>query len=179
MRHPRLLLLLASLVWLAGCGCSDSPGVDPLNQEELATLPAITPPQLRELLDAQKGKVVVLAVWSVRRQASVDAYPQLKALCPGGPDAEPVVIAVNIDRVSDVRDKVLPIVKQAQPTFLNRVLSVGPEALATFIDKNWTGELPALALYDRAGRKVASGHGPAALAGIQARLPKLLKKPKR
>ena len=171
-----LLLALSLALGLGGCGCSDEAGPEPLSGKELEQIPALTPMQLQELLAAHKGKVVVLAVWSVRREASVAMYPKLNELLQGD---EPVVIAVNIDRVTDVRDKVLPILRKEQPKFLNRVLSVGPEALASFIDANkWAGQLPALALYDRAGQKAAAFYGDGALDKARAKLPSLLKKPK-
>ena len=172
----RNLLPIGLVLAVALCGCSDTPGVDPLSEKELTAIPALTPMQLKEWLEAHKGKVVVLAVWSIRREASVAMYPKLKELHHGD---EPVVIAVNIDRVSDIREKVLPIVKREQPKFLNRVLSVGPEALASFIDPNWTGQLPALALYDRAGKKAAAFHGTDAFEKAKAKLAELMKKPKR
>ena len=125
MRYP-LWFLLACAIGLGGCGCSEGP--EPLSSRELTQIPALSPPELKEFLDAQKGKVVVLAVWSVRREASLAAYPKLKELQGGD---EPVIIAVNIDRVSDIRDKVLPIIRKEQPTFLNRVVSAGPDALAS------------------------------------------------
>lgn len=169
----RALLVMLLALALGGCGCSDDPGVDPLSDRELEAIPALTPTQLQDLLDAHKGKLVVLAVWSVRREASVAAYRRLGEL-PDEP--EPVVLAINIDRVSDIRDKVLPILRETKPAFENRVLSVGPEALATFIDRNtWAGQLPAFALYGRDGKKLAAFHGPDALDSAKAELAKLLK----
>lgn len=172
-----LVLGVLIILSLGGCGCSDDPGVDPLSRGELDQIPALTPVKLKELLEAQKGKIAVLAIWSIRREDSVAMYPRLNELATGG--AEPVVIAVNIDRVADIRDKVLPIVKREKPKFLNHVLSVGPEALTTFIDPNWPGQLPALALYDRAGKRSAAFFGPDALDKTKAALAKLLKKGKR
>ena len=169
----RALLVMLLALALGGCGCSDDPGVDPLTDRELEAIPALSPTQLQDLLDAQKGKLVVLAVWSVRREASVAAYRRLGEL-RGEP--EPVVLAIDIDRVSDVREKVLPILRETKPQFENRVLSVGPEALATFIDRNtWAGQLPAFALYGRDGKKLAAFHGPDALDRARAELGKLLK----
>jgi len=163
------------VAWGLLVGCSgEPPQPDRLTGDELARIPVLEPGKIGALLESHKGKVVVLVVWSVRREACVAMYPQLGTLSGGG--AEPVVIAVNIDRVDDVRNKVLPLLDEHQPKFLNRICRAGPDALAAFVDPRWMGQVPALAVYDRAGRRVAAFMGEDALAQLKGRLPKLLKR---
>ena len=176
-RARRLVLALALTLAVGGCSCSRDTGPAPLSEQQLARIPPVTPEGLQSLLAEQQGKVVVLAVWSVTRQASLAVYPKLGDLAGAG--GEPVVIAVNIDHVDDVRDQVLPLLDKHQPTFVNRVCRVGPEGLASFMDMRWSGQVPALSLFDRGGKKVATFHGPGAFAKAQAVLPTLLKSAKR
>ena len=172
--RPALAVGLVLLVGLVGCS-REPPPAETLTDEELAKCPAVDPAQLKALLAEQKGKVVVLAVWSVRREACVAMCPRLGELAKAG-GAGPVVVAVNIDRVADVREKVLPMIGEPQPPLLHRVVHGGPDALATFIGEEWMGAVPAIALYDRQGKRVAAFFGDDALPKAQERLAKLLPK---
>ena len=167
-------MMLAGLVLcVAFAGCSsEPPRLEPLTDEELARLPAVSPDELKALLDAQKGKVVVMAIWSVRREACLAMYPKLADLCKGG--AEPVVIAVNIDNLTDVRKKVFPLLEQHKPKFLNRVCRADPDALAAFVDPSWMGRVPAIVLFDRDGSRTETLLGENALTAAQQRLRELL-----
>ena len=166
--------LLAGLALLAFTGCSDEPpSIPPLSKNELAKIPAVRPEQLASFIDSQKGKVVVLAVWSVRRDACLAMYPELGTLCSGGAD-EPVVVAVSIDRVDDVRAKILPLIKKHRPKFLNRVVPGGHDAVAGLMGKNWSGQVPAIALRDRDGEPAGFFYGQTALAKARRRLDQLL-----
>lgn len=169
-----LLLGLALWLGLGGCSCSEEPPrIEPLSKQELAKIPAVGPQDLQALLDGQKGKVVVLVVWSVRREACLAMYPKLNDLLKEGA-GETVVIAVNIDRVADVRKEVLPMLAQHRPKFLNRVVRAGPEALASFVGVDWSGQVPAIAIRDRSGSKVAAFYGKRALDRAKARVAELL-----
>ena len=152
--------VVAAGVLLGGCSCSDKrASVAPLSEQERATLPTVSPEQLQSLLDAEKGKVIVLVVWSVRRPACTAMFPKLGGLAAQGA----TIVAINIDRVDDVRKKVLPLLDQHRPTFTNRVLAAGPEALAPFVGTDWSGQVPALVVRDRAGQRVATYYGEGAL----------------
>jgi hypothetical protein len=165
---------VALLVTLGGCSCSEEPPkVEPLSDRELAKLPAVTPEELQALLEAQKGKLVALVVWSVRREDCVALYPRLSELAQGR-DADLTILAVSIDRVSDVREKALPLVEQHGGKWLNRVVRAGPEALAAFVGTDWSGQVPAIALLGRDGRPAGTFYGGTALAKAQARLRELL-----
>jgi hypothetical protein len=166
------------LVLVAGCS-SDTPAeMAPLSKQELAELPAVSYAELDALVKAQKGKVGVLAVWSVRREPCLAMYAKLGALGKGGADAAPAVIALNIDRVDDVRSKVMPMVKQQGAALLNRVFRGAPEELTGLFGNAWGGRVPAICLFDREGTKAAAFNGDDALAKAEPRLKELLEQQK-
>jgi len=173
VRVNLLIGLVALTVWCGGCTCSrEPPKVKPLTKEELAQIPEITPPQLQDLLAKHKGKLVVLVVWSVRHPGCAAMYPELNGLAG---DPEPVVIAVSIDRVDDVRAKVIPMLKDHKETFINHVVRGGADPLASFVGADWTGgRVPAIVLYRRDGARDKAFYGDAALDTARRRLKQLL-----
>ena len=168
-----LLVGLALVFSFGGCTCSRKPPkVEPLSKEELASIPEITPPQLQALLAKHKGKVVVLVVWSVRHNGCVAMYPKLNGLAGG---AEPVVIAVSIDRVDDVRSKVIPMLEEQKPKFINHVVRGGADPLASFVGMDWSGgRVPAIVVYRRDGARDKAFYGDAALDTARRRVKQLL-----
>ncbi|MFC1806185.1 hypothetical protein ACFL09_04305, partial [Planctomycetota bacterium] len=124
-----------------------------LSETEQAVLPAIDGVKLKALIEGQKGKVVVLAAWSATDAASTTLYPKLAQLAAPEAKAGPVVIAVNVDGLSDARAKALPLVTAHKGATVNHALVGGTMELMGLVDIAWGGKPPALWLYDHEGKQ--------------------------
>ena len=158
------LVGLAAIV-AVGCSSGDAPTLDPLSQEEQALLPAVDSDGLKALLASHRGESVVLVVWSAGHQDCEGLLPALAGL-----EKSAAVITLSIDRVDDVRGKVLPIVKQHGGAFENRVFGGAPPDVETFLKPQWSWRVPAIVLYDKGGTKVAELYGREAVAKARAKV---------
>ena len=162
----RCTLLLGLVVVVAvGCSSDDAPKLDPLSQEEQAALPSVDSDGLKALLASHKGKAAVLAVWSAGHKDCEGLLPALAGVEKGA-----AVITLSIDRVDDVREKVLPIVTEHGGAFENRVFGGAPPDIETFLKPEWSWRVPAIVLYGRGGSKVAEFYGREAVARAKAKL---------
>ena len=168
-----LLVGLAAVV-AAGCSSGDAPELDPLSKREQSALPAVDAAGLKTLLDGHKGKLVVLAVWSAGTKECEGLFAGLAKLAGSAPGT--VVVTLNIDRVDDVRDKVLPVVEEQGGQCENRVFGGDPMDVEPLLSPDWGWRVPALAVYDRKGKKAGEFYGRGALGQAEAALRKLLKK---
>lgn len=130
---------------------------------------------LSRLLAAKRGKVVLLSFWATWCQPCVQEFPGLVRLSrkygPRGLD----VISVSVDDSASLRSAVLPFVRKQRPGFPVLIRHAkDDEAFINRVDRNWTGALPALFLFDKAGRKRTSFIGETALATVERAVGKLL-----
>lgn len=157
---------------LLGCSSHERAEMAPLSERETDKLPAVNYAKLDALLKQQRGKVVVLAAWSIRHGGSVAAYDKLPTLAADA--GELAIIALNIDRVDEVRSKVIPHVEGKKDGVIDRVLVAAPEEVMSLFDFNWGGQVPAISLFDRQGKRVESFYGADAFGKAKARVSQLL-----
>ena len=139
-----MVLAVAAAGLVAGCSSKEPETVGSLSDTERAVLPVADAAALRAMVAEHKAKVVVLAAWSVRQEGCVELYRGLGSLCAGKDKGGPVVIAVNLDGVDDVREKVVPLVRAQQPGVVNRVFDGSPMDMTTVVPSSWGGLLPAV-----------------------------------
>lgn len=161
-------IVLACVV--AGCSCGEPEALDSLSQEERETLAVLDHEGLAKLLAEHQGQPVVLAGWSANVERYAGFYRGLADLAKPGPEQGPAVIAMNLDGAAAVREKVLPLVREAGGRVANCVFDGEQMMLTAVVDSEWAGAVPALWVYDAKGQLEASFYGEGALAKAAAHL---------
>ncbi len=158
----RLLLWGLLLMFAAGCGSDEPVTFDSLSDAERAQLRAVDYAALKALLAEHKGKPVVLAAWSARREDCVEFYRGLSELAARG-DPKPVLIALSLDGPADLRRRILPLVREHGKGLVNCVFDDDQMMLLGLVDPAWAGRTPALWLFDAQGKLATSFYGQGAL----------------
>jgi hypothetical protein len=171
MRRLMALAALAAAGLVVGCSSGEPETAKPLSGTEQAVLPVADAAALRALVAEQKGKVVVLAAWSVRQEGCVELYGELGSLCAAKSHRGPVVIAVNLDGPDDVREQVLTLVREKGAGMENRHFEGSPMDMTTVVQSSWGGQLPAVwVVYERRGTQADLFSGKGALEKAKAKL---------
>ena len=142
-----------------------------LTAEPLAKINEIGYPKM---IAAQKGKVVLVDFWATWCVPCRKEMPELAKLEAKLKAKGLVLIPISADEPEN---------EAAAREFLSKagIKTQGylkapqdDDAFIRAIDPKWGGELPALVLYDKAGRKVQIWKGETAIAAIEAAVNKLL-----
>ncbi len=127
-----------------------------------------------KLVADQKGKVLLVNFWATWCQPCRKEMPALAKLAAKLQPKGFVLATVSADEPED-SDTALAFVRQAGvkgPSYLKRVKN--DDKFIASLEPKWSGALPALAMYDRTGKKVRVVIGEADLAKVEAELMKLL-----
>jgi hypothetical protein len=149
MRVSSALFLAAGLV-LA------QPKLTPLNE---ASFP--------KMVAAHKGKIVLVDFWEM---------PQLVKLADRLRARGLDVVTVSADEPAKelAASKVLAENSVVPPVYLAKVAEDDKDKFYNSIDKKWSGEMPAMFIYDRSGKLVRSFLGETPVKDIEAAIQKLL-----
>ena len=108
---------------------------------------------LRKAVAAHKGRPVLLSFWATWCKPCVEEFPELIALARERRDV--VVLSVSIDDKDD-RGAVEAFLAQQRPPFQVYAKAPGDdEAFINAVDREWSGVVPALIVFDRAGHRSA------------------------
>jgi thiol-disulfide isomerase/thioredoxin len=127
-----------------------------------------------KLIAAQKGKVVLVdfwATWCVPCRKELPELVKLEAKLRARGLALVTISADEVENEAGARE-FLAAAGVKSTAFLK--VPKDDDAFIRAIDPKWSGELPALVLYDKAGRKVKIWKGETAVAEIEAAVAKLL-----
>lgn len=124
----------------------------------------------RKTIAAGKGKVLMVNFWATWCEPCRKEMPALAKLAGKGlqlvtisaDEPEDAAAALQFLRKSGVRE----------PAYLKQVKD--DDAFIRSVDPKWSGALPALILFDRAGRKVRTFIGETDLKVVEAEIRKLL-----
>jgi thiol-disulfide isomerase/thioredoxin len=137
-------------------------------------LPKINEISYPKTIAAQKGKVVLVDFWATwcvpcRKEMPEVAKLEAKLKAKGF-----VVIPISSDEPENDAAARAFLSKSGiqSPGFLKAPKD--DDAFIRAIDAKWSGELPALVLYDKTGKKVQIWKGETAIATIEAAVAKLL-----
>jgi len=163
----RLLPLLLLAAALAGCGRSDAPASAALYDEDDVLLLPITADDLLERVRDADADLVVVNFWASWCAPCREEFPDL--LRYDREHADAAVRFVSIDFEDDIPHAVAFLREQGftGETYL-RTGRDGP-----FIDAvspDWTGALPATAVYTRKGTQIAFWEGKVSYAELAARV---------
>jgi len=177
---------------VAGCSVEEESSRTPKARSEFATpIPAPTADRgataaidlqpvdeagIAKAVVSHRGEVVVLDVWATWCGPCVKEFPRLaKWNAKYGPEGL-AVIAVSIDNEEDRESKVLPFLRKQDTEGVDLLQYIGGDhdAMVNSIDREWAGEVPALFIYDRAGKRVASLPGEREAKDVEARIEDVL-----
>jgi thiol-disulfide isomerase/thioredoxin len=162
MRHKKGDRIMKWLLALAALAAAAQP---------LARINETSYPQM---IAAQKGKVVLVDFWATWCVPCRKEMPELAKLESRLKAKGLVLIPISADEPEN---------EAAAREFLSKAGVKTPgylkapkddDAFIRGVDPKWGGELPALVLYDKAGRKVQIWKGETAMASIEAAVNKLL-----
>ncbi|MGA3186579.1 MAG: TlpA disulfide reductase family protein [Bryobacteraceae bacterium] len=158
MRVSSALFLAAGLV-LA------QPKLTPLNE---ASFP--------KMVAAHKGKIVLVDFWATWCVPCRAEMPQLVKLADRLRARGLDVVTVSADEPAKelAASKVLAENSVVPPVYLAKVSEDDKDKFYNSIDKKWSGEMPAMFIYDRSGKLVRSFLGETPVKDIEAAIQKLL-----
>jgi thiol-disulfide isomerase/thioredoxin len=140
----------------------------------LATLLPIDETGFQKLVAAHKGKVVLYSFWATWCEPCRAEMPQLIKLQAKLKDRGLDLVTISADEPEQEADTEKVLKQFGSPSPAYRKQARKDEQFIDAIDPNWSGALPALFLYDRAGRKVRSFIGETEMTTIEAAVQKLL-----
>jgi thiol-disulfide isomerase/thioredoxin len=128
----------------------------------------------QKLLASQRGKVVLFDFWATWCEPCREELPSLARLSSALRERGLVLITVSADEPEQEKDALglLRRTSVSGAAYVKRARS--DEDFINFIDPKWSGALPALFLYDRAGRRAATFIGETEPSTVEAAVRKLL-----
>lgn len=121
----------------------------------------------QRLIAESRGKVLLIDFWATWCAPCLEEMPLLVALQRKYAARGLRLVTVSADEEED-RAAALKFLRQHQvspPAYLKKVAD--DDRFITFVDKNWSGALPALFLYDRNGKLVRSFIGEADMKAVE------------
>ncbi len=143
----------------------------------LGAADALTPVDeagFRKLVEAHRGKVVLVNFWATWCEPCREEMPQLVSLEKKWRARGFVLVTVSADEPEQEADARAFLRGHGVPPPAYIKNASSDEEFITAVDAGWSGALPALFLYGRDGRKAASFIGETAVADIETALRKLL-----
>ena len=142
-----------------------------LAAEPLARINEISYPKM---IAAQRGKVVLVDFWATWCVPCRKELPELVKLEARLKSKGLVLIPISADEPENEAGAREFLTKAGVKTQGYLKAPKDDDAFIRAIDPKWGGELPALVLYDKTGRKVQIWKGETAVAAIEAAVNKLL-----
>ena len=142
-----------------------------LTAEPLARINEISYPKM---IAAQKGKVVLVDFWATWCVPCRKELPELVKLEARLKAKGLVLIPISADEPENEAGAREFLTKAGVKAQGYLKAPKDDDAFIRAIDPKWGGELPALVLYDKTGRKVQIWKGETAVAAIEAAVNKLL-----
>lgn len=146
-----------------------------LAQTAQAPLAPLDETAFSRLVSASRGSVLLVNFWATWCAPCREEMPHLAALQKKYAARGFRLATVSCDEPED-RAKAAQFLAKAgidvNGAFWKQ--AIDDDKFITFVDKTWSGALPALYLYDRAGKRVGSFIGETGLAALEAAIQKLL-----
>ena len=107
--------------------------------------------ELQELIDNRNGKILLLNIWATWCPPCRKEIPDLVKLSDNYKNIVDV-IGISIDYSEDLEQKILPFLEKNNVSYVNYISAFRKdEDLINFLNKNWSGALPASFIYNPNG----------------------------
>ena len=141
---------------------------------EAKDLEVIDGARYKELIEARRGKPVMVAFWATWCEPCRDEYPMVVDLARQNEAKGLAVIGVSLDEDAET-GLVRRFLARTAPGFPNfRKKPGGEEAFINLVDPQWSGALPATLFYSRDGHLAAKIVGEATRDKFEAAVQKVL-----
>jgi thiol-disulfide isomerase/thioredoxin len=168
LRHSRQWTWLWSLgiltLVLVGFACGERGSVatakNAPSKQAVADTFAVKPideKRIAGLLAEAKGKVVFINLWAMWCAPCKEEFPDILKL-RGKYRAQGLeVVFISVDELEDVEGRIKPFLKKHDVDFTTYIKQVkNDEAFINFMNKEWSGALPAAFIYDKTGTLAVS-----------------------
>jgi len=156
--------------WLAGLAAT-------LSLSRLRAAAALTPVDeqtFRRIVAAHRDNVLLVDFWATWCAPCREEFPKLVSLHSSYRDRGLRFVAISCDEPEQEANAAAFLKQQAAPTPFYVKRAQSDDQFIDSIDPQWSGALPALFLFDRAGRKAKSFIGETDIKSIEASLKTLL-----
>lgn len=110
--------------------------------------------QLKKIIKERNNKFLLINVWATWCIPCREEFPDLVKL-QSKYENQFDFLGLSADYKEDVNDKILPFIKQNKVNFPNYISGfMKDEDLINFLNKNWSGALPATFIYDKSGKQI-------------------------
>lgn len=129
---------------------------------------------VQKTVTSRKGKVVLVNFWATWCEPCRKEMPELAKMYGALKAKGFELVTISADEPEDEKDALIFLGKAGigDPAYLKKVKN--DDAFINTIDPKWSGALPALVLYDRAGKKVKLWVGETDLKVVETEVRKLL-----
>jgi len=108
--------------------------------------------ELDEILNSNKGKVLLFNFWATWCKPCVEEFPDLIKLYNNYKDKNFKIILISIDFKEDIYTKLIPFLKQNNVYFETYFDDfIKQEDLIDYFDKNWEGGIPSTYIFNKNG----------------------------
>jgi len=139
----RSFILFVSIFFLINCQ----------TQKEVQTnISLLDSAKFKQLISENRGKVLVINVWATWCVPCVEEMPDLVKLTDSYESENVQFLGISIDYPKEIQSKILPFIKKNEINFSIYVNDFkNDEALINFLNKEWSGAIPATFIYDKEG----------------------------
>ena len=137
-------------------------------------LPTLNEAGFQRIVDTHKGKIVLYEFWATWCVPCREEMPQLVRLAAKLRSQGFELVTISADEPEQDADAAKFLQKSGVQGSSYRKQADNDEKFIDSIDVKWSGALPALFLYDKAGHKVRSFIGETDMATVEAAIRKLL-----
>jgi len=166
------------LTAIIGCGGNGEPasGTDGRAATRETASGGVTPAtaaEIRQRIAALKGKVVLVDIWATWCDPCKEAFPRIVALHNRYADRGLAVVSVNWDAIED-RAIAEAFAKDHKAPFESFLGTDPQQQFVPAIDRDWSGAVPCVIIYDRLGKRRHLLEGEHDIAEIAAHVEALL-----
>jgi thiol-disulfide isomerase/thioredoxin len=154
-RVAPLLLVVFAAVAIAGCSApADDPQVDAVPvPPAIGEITLATPQEIRAVIEAEQGNVVVMNFWATWCPPCVKEMPELAKFWREFDGKGIRFLSVSADFAATKDSVVMPFMNSYEIPFPVRIMSVdNPDDLTTVLGLEWDGALPATFIYGPDGK---------------------------
>ncbi|MBZ0204464.1 MAG: TlpA family protein disulfide reductase [Ignavibacteria bacterium] len=131
--------------------------------------------ELKTVLEAGKGKVMLVNYWATWCIPCVKEFPELVKLYSAYKEKNFELVFISLDDISDKDTKLKQFLSKQGVDFTTYFGNFPkPEILMDYMDKNWQGEIPATFIFDKEGKPVKTILGAQSYEQFEAEILKLM-----